>query len=120
LAAAAELRSGLGTVTGATCALLVVHLLRRGGNFATHLGLVRSGLALGELPANHAVQDIGARLQTENLVRKHDGTVGLAFERGDLEIHYSAPFSSVAGAGASAGAAAVADLRTAAGLGASF
>ena len=98
LAAAAELRSGLGAVAGATSTLLGIGLLGRGGNLAAHLGLVGAGLTLGELPANHALQDVGARLKPENVIGKRDRAVRLAVEGGDLQVHHSAPFSSVAGA----------------------
>src|SRR5581483_3154532 len=71
-----------------------VHLLCRAGDFATHLGLVRAGLALGELPVNATLDEVGARLEPENGVRQIDGSGLFAFERGDLHFHVTRPPSS--------------------------
>src|SRR5581483_211433 len=71
-----------------------VHLLCRAGDFAPHLGLVRAGLALGELPVNATLDAVGARLEPENGVRQIDGSGLFAFERGDLHFHVTRPPSS--------------------------
>src|SRR5690606_4147198 len=57
-AAAAELRSGRGVVTGTARTLLLVHLRLVAIDFRTPLRLVRTGLTLGELPAHDAGQDV--------------------------------------------------------------
>src|SRR5690606_1805109 len=58
LAAAAELRGTSRMVTGATGTLLLVHLGAGTFDFRTPLGLVRTLLLLGKLPANHPLKDV--------------------------------------------------------------
>src|SRR5882724_2742673 len=68
-ATAAELRHAGRAVTGAAGALLLVHLLAGTPDIGAALRLVRSGLALVELPLHAALDDILPRLKTEDLVR---------------------------------------------------
>ena len=49
-----------------------VRLLGRAVNVADALGLVRAGAALGELPVDHARQDVAAHRQAEHLVGEID------------------------------------------------
>ena len=99
-AAAAELRHAGRAVTGAAGALLLVHLLAGAIDLAASECLVVSGLALGQLPAHHARDDVGARLEAEDRV--------VEFERARRPIRPSTscrtswPHSPL---GASAGAA---------------
>src|SRR5690606_18784816 len=111
LAAAAELRCTRRMVTGAARTLLLVHLRTGAGHFGAGLRLVGALLALRQLPAHDALQDIFARLEAEDLFREFHLAGILAGKRCDLEIHYSAP--SVAGASFLA-----APARIAAGFGA--
>src|SRR4030095_5965902 len=55
------------------------------------LGLVRAGLTLVELPLYAARDDVLARLQTENLVRKLDRAGRLPFQRCDFQFHLTRP-----------------------------
>ena len=71
-AAAAEQVGAGRAVTGAAGALLRVHLLAGAVDLGAVLDLVGAGAALGELPAHAALQQVGARLETENRVRKLD------------------------------------------------
>jgi hypothetical protein len=48
-------------------------------------------LALGELPATHALDDVGARLETEDRIRQLDRAGVLALKRGDVEFHLTLP-----------------------------
>jgi hypothetical protein len=61
LAAAAELRHRLVAVTGADRCPSGLYIFLVVPDLARSLGLVRALLALGELPAHHAVQDVLAR-----------------------------------------------------------
>jgi hypothetical protein len=72
LAAAAKLRSASRMVAGAARTLLLVHLGAGARDFGAALGLVRALLLLGELPAHNALQDVLARVKTENLFRELD------------------------------------------------
>src|SRR5205085_12487057 len=72
-ATAPELRHAGRAVTSAAGALLLVHLLAGAPDIGAALRLVRSGLALVELPLDAALDDILARLQAENLVGELDG-----------------------------------------------
>src|SRR5581483_4378501 len=94
LAAAAELRRRLGAVAGAAGALLLVPLGRGQRDFAARLRLVRACLALRQLVADHALQDVGARLQPEDIVGQADRAALFAVEAGYLAVHHSAPFAS--------------------------
>src|SRR2546423_6890982 len=90
-AAAAKLRHPGRAVTRATSALLLVHLLAGAPDIRAALGLVGAGLALGELPVDAALDDVLARLQTENLVRKLNRTGLFAFKRCDFQFHLTRP-----------------------------
>src|SRR3982074_2981134 len=81
-AAAAELRHPGRAVTRAAGALLLVHLLAGAPDIGAALGLAGAGLALGELPVDAALDQILARLQTENGVGKLNRAGRLAFKRG--------------------------------------
>src|SRR4029450_175583 len=72
-ATAAELRHAGRAVTGAAGALLLVHLLAGAPDIGAALRLVRSGLALVELPLHATLDDVGARLQDENPGPERDG-----------------------------------------------
>src|SRR5829696_902680 len=48
---------------------------------------MRAGAALGQLPAHHALQNVGARLEAENSVGQRDGSRFLAVERGHGDFH---------------------------------
>src|SRR5690606_20720253 len=111
--AAPELRSTRRMVAGAARTLLLVHLGARAGDFRAALGLVRTLLLLGELPAHDAGQDVLARVEPEDRLVELQLAGVLASEGGDLEIHCHAPSAAV-----SAFASALA--RMAAGFGASF
>ena len=89
--AAAELRHARRAVTGAAGALLRIHLLAGAPDFGAVLGLVGAALALGELPVDAALQDVGARLEAENRIRQIDRAGFLAFERGDFHFHVTRP-----------------------------
>src|SRR3979409_719462 len=80
-AAAAELRPPGRAVTRTAGALLLVHLLAGAPDIGAALGLVGAGLTFGELPLNAALDDVLARLKTENGVRKPNPTGRLALER---------------------------------------
>ena len=56
---------------------------------ARPLRLVRAGLALGELPAHHALDQVLARLETEDLVGELDRAGRVAVEGGDIELHHA-------------------------------
>src|SRR3954447_23296274 len=71
-ATAAELRHAGRAMTSTAGALLLVHLLAGAPDIGAALRLVRSGLALVELPLDATLDDILARLQAENLVGKLD------------------------------------------------
>ena len=66
--AAAELRHARRAVTGAAGALLLVHLLAGAVDVRAAERLVVAGLALGELPAHHARDQVRAGLEAEHRV----------------------------------------------------
>src|SRR5436305_819602 len=70
-------------VPGLPCALLLIDLLVRTIDFAAALGLVRARLTLRLLIANHALQDVGARLKRKKLVVEFDAPGG-----GRIEGHH--------------------------------
>src|SRR5690606_36462622 len=107
-----ELRSTSRRVTGAARTLLPVHLGAGAGNLRAALRLVRTLLFLGKLPAHDALQDVLARVETEDLVRQLDLAGSVAGKRGNLDVHHSAP--SVAGAVSAAGATSFLAARMAA------
>src|SRR6516162_11263237 len=69
-------------------ALLPVHLLAGAVDFAPVLDVMGAALTLGELPAHATVQDIGARLQTEDGVRQVHPARRRAVEGRDFELHF--------------------------------
>src|SRR5690606_32745947 len=117
LATAAELRCTSRRVTGAARTLLAVHLGTGAGNVRTGLRGMRALLALCELPANNAVENVFAGIQTENLLGDRQLAGVLAREARYLKIHYSAPSL---GAASAALALLLAATRIAAGSGASL
>ena len=70
-------------VTGLARALLLINLLVRAVYFAPALRLVRAGLPLGQLIADHALQDVRARLECRKLRRS-----ARCFRRRTLEGHH--------------------------------
>src|SRR5580693_9911408 len=89
-AAAAELRHPGRAVTRTAGALLLVHLLAGAPDLGAALGLVGAGLTLVELPLNAALDDILARLQTEDAFGELDRTGRLAFKGCDFQFHLCA------------------------------
>src|SRR5208283_879723 len=88
-AAAAELRNARGAVTGAAGALLLIHLLAGPGDLRPVLHGVRARPPLGELPADHAENQIRARLEAKHLVGELDRTGRLTVERRNVDLHGS-------------------------------
>src|SRR5450631_856958 len=76
-AAAEEVHLGW-AVAGGAGALLLVHLLASAVDFGAVLDVVGAALALGELPDDAALQDVGAWHKAEDRVRKFDRTSRLA------------------------------------------
>src|SRR5919202_266970 len=104
----AELRHALGAVAGPARALLLVELGAREADLGAVLHLVGAGLALGQLPAHDALQDVGARLEIEDVVRQIDAAGRIPVEGQDVEPHHAfssgaAPATPPAASGASAG-----------------
>src|SRR3954468_19898408 len=89
--AAAELRHTRGAVASAARALLLVHLLAGAPDVRPALGLVSPGLTLGKLPLHAALDDVLARLQTEDLVGKLNRAGRLALKRCDFQFHLTRP-----------------------------
>src|SRR3954447_2401424 len=89
--AAAELRHTRRAVASAARALLLVHLLAGAPDVRPALGLVSPGLTLGKLPLHAALDDVLARLQTEDLVGKLNRTGRLALKRCDFQFHLTRP-----------------------------
>src|SRR5690606_13671680 len=105
LAATAELRRLTIAMTSAAGALLLHKLLTRESNLGATFGLVCTGLTLGELPCDHAVQNVGARLKSEHFVCEINGTSRLRIKRLNVDLHHAPSFgASASSAGASAGA----------------
>ena len=92
LGTADELGRFARAVTGATGALLLVHLLPGPGDFVAGLDLVRAGAALGQLPDHATLQDVRADLlDPEDGVRQLD-LASLGRVEGDyVELHASPP-----------------------------
>jgi hypothetical protein len=67
-------------VTGAASALLLVHLLAGTVDVGSPQRLMRAALALGELPAHHAGDQIGARLESEHGVAQFERAGGGAVD----------------------------------------
>src|SRR5690606_7563091 len=91
LTTAAELRGTSRRVTGAARTLLTVHLGTGASDVRTALCSVRALLALCELPANDAVENVFAGIQTEDLLRDRQLSGILTRKGCYLKIHYSAP-----------------------------
>lgn len=88
--AADELGRPARAVTGAASALLLVHLLRGPGDFVPDLDLVVARAALGELPGDAALQDVGADLfDAEDVVGELDRAALPAVQLDDVEFHYA-------------------------------
>src|SRR5690606_35702316 len=118
LTTTAELRCASGRVTSAAGALLAVHLCTGTSNFRTALRLVRALLALCKLPANDAVKDVLAWIQTKNLLGDLQLSGILTRKGCYLKIHYSAP--SLAAASSALTALLLPATRIAPGTGASL
>src|SRR3546814_19716070 len=78
LAATDEDRGPAIAVTRRAAALLAAELLAGAGDIRTLTGGAGGAAALLELPGDDAVQDVGARLNGENLVLELDVAAGLA------------------------------------------
>src|SRR5215470_19094560 len=78
-------------MAGGAGALLPIHLLAGAVDLAAVLDVVGAGLALGQLPHHAALQDVDARLETENVVRDGDAARRLALEGRDLQLHLTRP-----------------------------
>src|SRR5580693_5077326 len=74
-------------------ALLPVHFLTGAHDICAILDLMRAALTLGQLPHDTAVNNVGARLETENGIGQRDGARFFAVERDDLEFHITRPSS---------------------------
>src|SRR5436305_5610400 len=101
-AAAAEQVRARRAVTGAAGALLRVHLLAGAPDVRAVLDRMRAGAALGQLPYDAALDEIGARLEPKDIVVERDRAGFLAVEGGDFHVHHAppsagapAPFSAV-------------------------
>src|SRR3546814_19956143 len=88
LAATDEDRGPAIAVTRRAAALLAAELLAGAGDIRTLTGGAGGAAALLELPGDDAVQDVGARLNGENLVLELDVAAGLAaVEVLNLDLH---------------------------------
>jgi hypothetical protein len=76
LAAADEDGSLAIAVTSGTAALLATELLAGAGNVGTLAGRAGDAAAVLELPGDDAVQDVGARLEAEHVIRQFDVALG--------------------------------------------
>src|SRR5262249_54602804 len=91
-AAAAAEQVGAGrAVTGAAGALLAIHFFAGAPDLGAVLHLVGAALALGELPVDAALDQVGARIEAENGIRQLDRARRLAVEAGDLQFHVTLP-----------------------------
>src|SRR5262249_37917900 len=79
------------TVARRTSPFLPVHFLTGTVNLRPIFHLMRATLPLCQLPDDAAVNDVGARLKTENGIRHGDRARFLALEGGDLELHITRP-----------------------------
>jgi len=88
--AAAHENTGLArTVTRSAATFLVAKLFRRTVDFAARLGLVGTLLALVELPLDNPVNDVNARLKTENVVRQLNRACLLCVNGMNVGFHVS-------------------------------
>src|SRR5690606_14851169 len=83
-------RSAAIAVTSRAAALLATPLLARASNVRTLASSAGSATTVFELPGNDAVQDVSARLNTENGVIELDVASSVAVEILDLHLHGSA------------------------------
>ena len=90
-ATAAEQIDARRAVAGRAGALLAIHLLAGAMDVGAVLDRVRAGLALGELPNDAAMNDVGARLEPENGVGHGDRAGLLAVEGSDFQLHITRP-----------------------------
>src|ERR1700733_13151874 len=74
-------------VASATGALLIVHFLAGPVDIGPVLHFVGAALALGQLPHHAAMNDVGTRLEPENLIGHRDRTGTLAVEARDFQFH---------------------------------
>src|SRR5207244_4084853 len=93
LAAADEDRRSAVAVTGGTAALLPAELLARARNLRALASSAGSAATLFELPGDDAMEDVGARLDGENLVVELDVATSLGIEGLYLDLHLSFPCS---------------------------
>src|SRR3954468_6776694 len=87
LAAADEDRCAAIAGAGGAAALLLAVLLAGAGDVGPLAGGAGGAAALLELPRHHAVEDIGARLDVENLVVEIDVLAGLAVQGLNFDLH---------------------------------
>src|SRR5215467_11416011 len=118
LATTSPLRHRLVAVTGTAGALLLVHLLARDRYLRAILGVMRTGHALQELIAHHAVDQIGARFEPEDGVAELNLTGARRIKCGNGGPHDGC--SAVCAPADWAASALPPDLRKAPGCGASL
>src|SRR4051812_44186212 len=87
LAAADEDRRPPVAVAGGAAALLAPELLAGAGDVGALAGAAGGAAALLELPGDDPVEDVGARLDVENLVVEIDVLAGLAVEALNFDLH---------------------------------
>src|SRR5215510_13805238 len=95
---ATELRYAGRAVTGAASALLRIHLLTGPPDFGAALRLVCPALALRELPVDATLDEVGARLQSEDRIGQRGLARILSIESDDFEFHHSPSFFTAAAA----------------------
>ena len=93
-ATSTELRRAQRTLTRITSALLLERLAGGARDFAHALGLVVTGAALGQLPVNHAGNNVRARSDAKNLVRQLSATGGLRIKIINIKFHRLQPFNA--------------------------
>src|SRR6185295_3871465 len=86
-ATAAEQVGAGRAVAGTAGALLAIDLLAGAVDLRPVLDLVSAALALGELPVDAALQDVGTRREAENGVGQRHRAGLLTVERGDRQLH---------------------------------
>src|SRR6185503_13650762 len=105
-AAAAEQVGAHRAMAGAAGALLRMHLLAGAVDVGAVLHRMGAGAALGELPHDAALDQVGTRLEAEYVLVERNRSGFLAVEGCDLEVHHAPP--SFASPGALAASDAVA------------
>src|SRR5205085_8657020 len=88
---AAEQVRACRTVTSAAGALLGVYLFTGAPDIRAVLHCMRAGAALGELPDDAALDEIGARLEPEDVLVERDRAGRLAVESRDFHVHHAPP-----------------------------